>query len=205
MLDDVELGIFFIEKGLALRLDGPLIVGRSLGISIVELVDDLHAFLVDGGKGSEALGIEEGIVLGIGADEDLRGAGVGAARGEGDVAALVAFQDGIILDRSFDPSGGNHRIGADAELHDEARGDTENDHVVVEMVADEIVEAVDAVGSPGAGNVHDEVAARGFKFDLEGIGSLLLEERGLQERAVVFGSGGFGLRGGLRRSGSLRG
>jgi len=199
VLDDVEFGIFLVQEGFALRLDGALFVGGGVGVSIVELLDDLHAVLIDGGEGSEALLIEKRIV--IEADEDLRGARVGTSSGESNVAALVAFQDGIILDGGVEPSSGNRGIGADAELDDKVGNDTKNDHVVVEMVADEIVEAVDAVGSPGARDVHDEVAARGFKFDLEGFGSLLLEESGLQKRAVIFGSGGFGLRG----SGSLRG
>ena len=35
MLDDVELGIFLIEIGLALGLDGALFFGGSVGVSIV--------------------------------------------------------------------------------------------------------------------------------------------------------------------------
>jgi hypothetical protein len=63
------------------------------------------------------------------------------------------------------------------------------------VVADEIVEAICADGSPGAGDVHGEVAASGFKFYLEGVGSFFFEERGLEEGAVVSGSGGFGFGG----------
>src|SRR5208337_1273332 len=202
VLDDVKLGVLLVEKSLALLLDGALFVGGGIRISIIELLDDLHAFLVDGGERSEAHTIEAGIVAIV--YEDLRGAGVRAGHGIGDVAALVVLQDGIILDGGVAPGGGNRGIGADTELGDEARDDAENDHVVVEMVADEIVEAVGAVGSPGAGDVHDEIAARGFKFHLESVGRLLLEEIGLAESDVVFRSGCLGLRGGLRRSGSLR-
>jgi hypothetical protein len=203
VLDDVELGIFLVEVGLALGLDSALLVGGSVGVLIVELLDDLHAVLIDGGEGSEAHSIEAGIVSVV--YEDLRGAGVGAASGESDEAALVALDNLIIRDFGIDPGRVDGRIGADAELGDEAGDDAEDDHVVVEMVADKIVEAVHAVGSPGACDVHGEVPAGGFEFDLEGVGSLLLEESGLQERAVVFRSGGLGLRGGLRRSGSWRG
>src|SRR5208283_5998188 len=105
-------------------------------------------------------------------DEDLCGAAVGAGSGESDEAALVALQDGIIGDGVAAPGRVNRGIGADAELDDEVGDHTEKHHVVVEMVADQIVEAVGAVGSPGAGDVHYEVAAGGFKFDLEGVGSL---------------------------------
>src|SRR5208337_1119959 len=169
VIDDVELRIFLVEKGLTLRLDGALFLGGSVGVLIVELVNDLHAFLVDGGEGSEAHGIEAGSVLE--ADEELGGAGVGASHGESDVATLVALQDGIILDGLAAPGSVDRGIGADAELDDEVGDHAENDDVVVEMMADEIVEAVNAVGSPGAGDVHGEVTASGFKFDLEGVGS----------------------------------
>jgi len=156
MLDDVELGIMLIEIGLALGLDGALLAGGTVSVSIVELFDDLHAFLVDGGEGSETLGIEEGIVLE--ADEDLGGAGVGAGHGESDVATLVALLDGIIRDGVTTPSSVDRGIGTDAELDDEVGDNAEDDHVVVKMVADKIVDAVGTVGSPGAGDVHDEVA-----------------------------------------------
>jgi len=195
LLDYVELGVVFVEEGFALFLDGVLLVGGAFGVLIEEHFDDLHAIVVDGGEGSEAHGIQANIAVRE-IDEDLRGAGVGAGGGEGDVAALVGLQDGIVLDGGVFPGGVDGRIGTDAELNDEALDGAEDDHVVVIVVTDEIVEAVDAERSPGAGDVHGEVAASGFKFCLKGVGSLFLEERGLEEGAVVGGSGGLGFGGG---------
>ena len=75
-------------------------------------------------------------------------------------------------------------------MHYEAGDGAEHHHVVVEMMLDEVIEAVHADGRPGARDVHGEITARGLEFDLEGFRSLFFEQSGMQQRAIVAGRSG---------------
>jgi hypothetical protein len=109
--------------------------------------------------------------------------------------------DGIVLDLGLFPGGADRRIRADAELRDEIGDGAEDDSVVVEVVLDEIVEAVSAEGRPCASDGDGEVATRGDEFNDVDVGSFVFEQRGVKESAIV----GRRMRCGARGSGLFRG
>src|SRR6202022_5053914 len=103
--------------------------------------------------------VEAGIVHKI--DEHLRGARIRAGRGKCDVPLLVTLRNGIILNIGTLPRRGDRRIRADPKLGDETRHHPEDTSVVIEMMLDEVIEAVRTERRPGARDVKREFAARG--------------------------------------------
>ena len=193
-LDDVEFGEAFVEVGLPGFFDLVLVDAGVIAVLVVEHFDDFHTIGVDGAKGSEAGFVEEGIVFEI--DEDLRGAGVWAGGGEDDGALFVGLSDGIVFEFGLFPGGADGGIRTNAELRDKAGNGAEDDGVVIEVVLDEIVEAICAEGRPCTSDGDGEVAAGGDEFDDVDVGSFVFEQRWVKEHAVV---------GGVRRGGGRRG
>lgn len=140
---------------------------------------------VDGAERGEAGLIKERVVFKI--DEDLRRTGIRSCGGEDDRAFFVGLGDGIVLDLGLFPCGADGGIRADAELRDEIGNGAEDDGVVIEVVFDEIVEAVGSERRPGAVDGDGEVAARGDEFDDVSVGSFVFQQRGMEECAIVGG------------------
>ena len=171
------------------------------GILVVEHFDDVDAFVVDDGKGGETLWIKAAIVFEI--DEDLSGAGIGLGGfGKGERAADVLLSDGIVFDGGMGPSSVDWRLGADAELRDEIGDDAVDAGAVVEMMLDEIVEAVGTVGGPVAMDGNGEITPRRDELDLVSGGGGVFEESGFEERMIV--GSGYGLRSRFCRGGRFR-
>ena len=193
-----SLGYLEAKYGFAALVHGTLFArAGGVWVLVIEHFNDVDALVVDGGEGSEALGVEEGVVFE--ADEDFRGAGIGLRSfGEGEGAANIFLGDGIVFNGGFGPGGVDGRVGVDAELRDEIGDDAVEAGAVVVMMLDEIVEAVGAVGGPVAVDGDGEFAASGVEFDLVRGECGVFQERGLEEGVVVSGSGGFGGGGGFR-------
>ena len=135
-----------------------------LAVAGEDLVDHVHAF-DDRAEGGEAHGVEAGVVSIV--DEELGGAGVGAGGGEDEGSALVALQDGVVLDSGDGPDLVDGGVGAEAELDDEALDDAKEGGVGEVAVADQVVKAVCAEGRPVAMDFDDEVAGGGGELCLE--------------------------------------
>ncbi len=118
----------------------------------------------------------------------MRGASIRAGGGEDDASLFVGLADGIVFDFGLFPGRADRGIRADAELRDEIRDGAEDDGVVIEMVLDEIVEAVGAERRPGASDGDGEVAARGDEFDDVSVGSLVFKKCRVKKGAII-GSG----------------
>src|SRR5206468_10475383 len=84
LLDEIELRELLVQIAVAFILNRALV--RLLAVLAGDLFDYFHT-RDDLTERGEALGIEEGVVLEV--DEDLRRAGVRAARREGDVSLFV--------------------------------------------------------------------------------------------------------------------
>src|SRR5262249_44778158 len=108
---------------------------------------------------------------------------------------LMGLRVRVILNGGLCPGGGDGRIGAEAELGNEAWEYAEKACVVEIVVLDEVVEAVGAERSPGAGYGDGEGAAGGVELDLIGVGSFGVESCRVEQGAVV-GGGDHGLGGG---------
>ncbi len=177
-LDDVKFGETLVEVRLSRFFDLRLVDAGAVAVSVVEHFDDFHPVAVDGTEWCEAVFVEKGVVFEI--DEDLRRAGVWPGGGEDDRTFFVGLRDRVVFDFGLLPCGGDGGIGTDAELRDEIGDSAEDDGVVIEVVFDEIVEAVGAERCPGAIDGNGEVAARGDEFDHVGVGRLFFEQRGMK-------------------------
>src|SRR6202034_66560 len=160
--DAVDIRKILVKIRFALAGDRALV--RALAVATVELLDDVHAGDHFAERG-EALAIEKRIVAEI--DEQLRGAGIRASRGEGERARRVALGDFIVLDVRVLPNLVDGRIRAEAELHDKAGHVAEEGCVGEKSMLHQIIEPVGAQRSPGARDLHDEVALRGGEFNLK--------------------------------------
>lgn len=144
--DFVELREIRFEEGVALVVDAILEAGGLLAVAAVEGFDDGHAF-GHLAEGSKALSIQERIIVKV--DKELRTARIASRTLRvGDVAGEIALGDGIVFDIGIRPDAAVLRVGGDAELNDEIGMDAEERGVVVEMMLDEIIKTVGAVGSP---------------------------------------------------------
>src|ERR1700674_5145152 len=184
VLNHIQLGVLLIEIRLPATRDLVLLACRLIAILVIKHLDDFHAGGVYHREGRETLAIKERIVLET--DENLRGARVGrVGLGIGYIPTLVALFHWVIVDIGIAPSRGNRGVRADAELHDESGHGTEDDHVVVEMMFDEVVETVRANRCPGPGNSHCEIAAGGLELDLKSLWRFLLKQCWAKQRAVI--------------------
>src|SRR5215467_1474216 len=137
-------------------------------------------------------GIEKRVVDHI--DEHLRRPRVRSRVRERDVAALVALLHRIVLEvlRGRAPHLLHRRRPAHAELRHEPGQHTEETHVVVEAVFDEVVEPIGAKRRPLAVYFDDEHALARVELRLVGLGRFG-GERGRGQQLVR--------RGGLRSGG----
>src|SRR5690348_3517280 len=158
--DSVEFREVLFEIDLSVTLYLTLI--WTLPVFAIELIHDVHA-IRDLTERRETHTVQAGVIHEI--DEDLRGAGVGTASGKGNRAARVALRDRVVLDVRVLPDARNLRIRVDAELYDEVRHDAEECGAIVEMMLDEIIEAIRSEWRPGARHFHGEIAPGGVKLD----------------------------------------
>ena len=176
-LDYVEFGEAFVEVRFAGFFDLFLVDAGAVAVLVVKHFYDFHAVGVDGAERGEPGLVEERVVLEV--DEDLSGAGVRSGSGEDDGSLFVGLGDGVVFDFGLFPRGTDGGIGTDTELRDEIWDGPKDDRVVIEVVLDEIVEAVGAEWCPGAIDGDGEVAAGGDEFDDVGVGSFVFQERGM--------------------------
>jgi len=201
-LRPVRGDIFFAALG-----DVFLVHAGGFTVLVVKHLDGVHAVAIHYAEGSEALGVEGGVVLEI--DEELCGAGVGPSGGEDEGAAPIGLIAGVILNGCLFPGGVDLRVGAESELGDKTRKDAKETGIVEIVMANEIVEAVGAERGPGARDGDGKlgfyvVAIFGDKFDLVGVRSLSAELARVQEGPIVGGGGMGGVRGGGFRFGRGR-
>ena len=197
-LDLIDVRKMGFEVGIALF--GDQVLPGGLTVVGVNFVDCVHAF-DDGAERSKAYAVEAGVVGVI--DEKLPGAGIGAGRGEDDGSALVALNDGIVLDLRGVPDLVNGRVGAEPELRDEARDHAKEGRISEIAVANQVVKAVCAEGCPVAMDFDHKFARSGRELCLEDHGRLELERRRVKQRPACANSGAAGstdLRRGAFRS-----
>src|SRR6266436_3105961 len=164
-LDGIELGPAFIKVRLSLLFDLRLVGTGVVAVLVIEHFDDLHSIALHHTEGSETPRIQGCVVLQI--DENLRAPGVRARSSRiRDVSLLIALRHGIILNIRSPPSGGDGGIRANPKLRDEGRHHAEDACVVIEMMLDEIVEAVSPQRRPGSRDIDREFAARGHELYL---------------------------------------
>src|SRR6267143_5080569 len=164
-LDRIQFGPALVDICLAMLGDLVLVWAGGVPILVVEHLDYFHSLRINDAKGRKALPVQAGIVLHI--DEDLSRTRIWHAGFRvGQIAPLVAPDNGFILDIRFFPGGRNRRVGADAELDHKTGDDTKKAGIVIKVVLDQIVEAVRAEGSPCASDTYREVSACGHKFYL---------------------------------------
>src|ERR1019366_6883294 len=136
-LDLVHVTKIGLQVGVALL--GDQILARGFAVDSIYFVDHIHAF-DDAAKGGEAHAVEAGVVSIV--NEQLGGAGVGTGGGEDQVSALVALNDGIILDGGGLPDLVDGGVGAEPELHNEAGNHAKEGRVGKVAVPDQVVKAV---------------------------------------------------------------
>src|SRR5580704_14324587 len=170
-LDEVELGPALVEVWLALLLDLILVRsptrGRTFAVLIIEHVDDFYP-VGNQAEWCEPIVIQSLVVPEV--DEHLCGARVRPSRSKRHIATGITLRNGVVLNVGILPNLIDSGIGADAELRHEARKDAEEAGVVVEVVFDQIVEAVRAERCPRTRDGDDEVAARGRELHLVFVG-----------------------------------
>src|SRR6266480_1726462 len=183
-LDRVQLGPAFVEIGLTQLGDLILFGTSAVSVLVVEHVYHLHSLSIDVAERCKALPVEPRVVAQI--DEDLRRAGIWHARFRiRQVAALVGLCDRLILNIGLLPCGRNRRIGADAKLNDEAGHNAEETGVVIEVVLNQIVEAVGADGSPSAIDSYNKISSRRRESYPKHLRRFVLQERRAKKCAVV--------------------
>src|SRR4029077_18437201 len=91
----------------------------------------------------------QGLIIAV-VDENLRRSRVRPGRRKGHEPAMIALDDGIILDGRGFPHLRDFGIRTETKLRHESRQHTEEGRAIVEMVTDKIVEAVRAVWRPSA-------------------------------------------------------
>ena len=120
-------------------------------------------------------GIEVGGVVGQ-VDEELSGSGVRCLLGKRQRSALVGYRRYIIPDHCLRPEPGHFGIGVGSKLDDIAL-DRAIERGIVEIAHfDQIVEPIDAVGSPGPLAANDEIALGGLEPNPEFLRRLPLHE-----------------------------
>ena len=133
-LNTIDIREVFVEIGLPFVGNRALV--RAFAIAAIELLDDVHAgsHLA---KWRKALAVVSGIIPQI--DEELGGASVRAGSGKGKRAGTIALGNRIVLDIGALPGPVDGRVGAEAELDDEAGNDAEEGGVVVEAMFDQVM------------------------------------------------------------------
>jgi hypothetical protein len=171
----VEIGKLARQVGVPLLLDSPLVgppaPRRSLPVSSVEGVDDVHP-LDDLPDGGEPHLVEPGVVA-I-ADEQLGRSGPGAGGSERNPPARVAGRHGVVGYAGCLPGARHERVAGYPELRHEALDDPEEAHALEEAFTDEVVEAVDPDRRPVALRFDHEVATGGLERDAKRIRRFLV-------------------------------
>src|SRR5262249_30823632 len=126
---------------------------RSLVISRVKLVDDIHS-LDHSAYGRETIRIQSRVFTEI--NVQLGSPRVGTRHRICDRPASVALSHRIILECIVPPHGGDRRIARDPELHDESGSNAIETRVVKEACANQIVESVYSARSPLPMTLNDE-------------------------------------------------
>lgn len=179
--DFVELGEILFEKCVALIGDLVLHSSRLVGVTAVERFNDAHAFR-NFAEGSKVHRVQTRIVAIV--YEYLRASRIGrGALRVSNIAAKIALLNRIILDIGISPDAANFGIGRNAKLNNESRHDAEERGIVVEMVFDEIVEAVSAIRGPGARDFDSKVAFGGVEVDVIHGWSRSVQRCRIQKRA----------------------
>src|SRR5215831_158251 len=116
---------------------------RVFSVAAVELLHNVPAFnhLAEGSKGGLGI-ILGGVVAEI--DENLRGARSRPGVGKGDVAGCVVDLEGIIRNGFMTPRLCDPGVARDTKLNPTPGNNLEEARVVVIMLADQLVKAVNA-------------------------------------------------------------
>src|SRR6266481_1832893 len=160
----IELGPAFIKVGLSFLFDLRLVGTCVVAVLVIEHFDHLHSIAFYHAERRESHTVEAHVVLEI--DKHLRGARVRPGGGKRDVPLLVALCHRVILNISPLPGRSHSWIRANPKLRDEGRHHAEDAGVVIEMMLDQIVEAVSPQRRPGSRDIDREFAARGHELYL---------------------------------------
>jgi hypothetical protein len=151
-LDEAEVGEGFLEVGVALALNLPLV--GLLSVFRIDLVDNIHTF-DNLGKGRKTHAIEVAVVVEV--DEELGGTGIFARGSKHEGASLVALNDRVVFDGLGPPLRSDLGIRVNPELGDEVGHYSEKTDTVEEGSVQHLFEAGGADRGPLRKHLQNDV------------------------------------------------